>query len=136
MDVPLVSEILPGSRRALPEHYFQPVETLFFDPNQRIPSENETEKLKELAEFVRDNEGFGLLLTGYADNTGSLSYNLKLVEDRMVNVAKALEEKYGIQKEFIRYQSGGKVLRGLEFANNPLDRKVEVTLVVLEENKE
>jgi outer membrane protein OmpA-like peptidoglycan-associated protein len=134
MDVPLVSETLPESRRALPEHYFQPVETIFFDPNQRIPSEKETEKLKELAEFVHHNEGFGLLLTGYTDNTGSLSYNLKLARDRMDNVANVLEEKYGIRKDFLRYQSGGVVQRGPEFTNNPLDRKVEVTLVVLEES--
>jgi outer membrane protein OmpA-like peptidoglycan-associated protein len=136
MDAPSVSEILPEHRRALPENFFQPVESLFFDPNQRIPSDKEAEKLRQLAEFVRDHEGFGLLLTGYTDNTGSLSYNLQLARDRMDNVANVLEEKYGIHKDFLRYESGGTVLRGPEFADNLLDRKVEVKLVVLNDKED
>jgi outer membrane protein OmpA-like peptidoglycan-associated protein len=127
----------PAKRqRALPENYFQPIETIYFDSNQRVPAKKETDKLKELAEFVRNNEGYGLMLTGYTDNTGSLNYNLKLAEDRMVNVAEALEEEYGISKELIRYQSGGKVLRGTQKANSPQDRKVEVSLVLIEENED
>lgn len=123
-------------RRPLPEKYFQPIETIYFDSNQRVPAKTETDKLKELTEFVRTHEGYGLLLTGYTDNTGSLSYNLKLAEDRMANVAEALENEYGISKELIRYQSGGKVLRGTQKANSPQDRKVEVSLIVLEEDED
>ena len=123
-------------KRALPANYFQPIETIYFDSNQRVPAKSETDKLKELAEFVRTHEGYGLMLTGYTDNTGSLNYNLKLAEDRMVNVAEALEDEYGISKELIRYQSGGKVLRGTQKANSPQDRKVEVSLIVLEEDED
>lgn len=138
-DLKMEEENLPDTpttrRRALPENYFQPIETIYFESNQRVPAKTETDKLKELAEFVRTHEGYGLMLTGYTDNTGSLNYNLKLAEDRMVNVAEALEDEYGISKELIRYQSGGKVLRGTQKANSPQDRKVEVSLIVLEEDE-
>lgn len=128
-----LSDNQPDRRRALPENYFQPIETIYFDSNQKVPDKKETDKLKELAEFVRTHEGYGLMLTGYTDNTGSLTYNLKLAEERMENVASTLETEYGIAKELIQYQSGGKVLRGGQKANNPKDRKVEVSLVLLEE---
>jgi outer membrane protein OmpA-like peptidoglycan-associated protein len=139
-DLQMEEENLPDApterKRALPANYFQPIETIYFDSNQRVPAKTETDKLKELAEFVRTHEGYGLMLTGYTDNTGSLNYNLKLAEDRMVNVAEALEDEYGISKELIRYQSGGKVLRGTQKANSPQDRKVEVSLIVLEEDED
>jgi outer membrane protein OmpA-like peptidoglycan-associated protein len=122
----------PVRIRPLPENYFQPIETIYFDSNQRIPAKIETGKLKELADFVRSNQGYGLKLTGYTDNTGSLSYNLKLAEDRMANVADALEKEYGISKDLLRYESGGKVLRGNQKSNSPQDRKVEVSLILLD----
>lgn len=101
-------------------------QAIYFKVNQRIPEEDEIAKLIELANFIRENEDYGLALTGFADNTGNVNYNLKLADERMKNVGNILTEKFGIPQEKLRFESGGQVIRGNRSQSNDLDRKVEV----------
>ncbi len=101
-------------------------EAIFFKVNQRVPDDEEINKLNDLASFILDNEAYGLVLTGFADNTGNVTYNLKLADERMKNVGNILTDKFDIPKEKLRFESGGQVIRGTSRGSNDLDRKVEV----------
>jgi outer membrane protein OmpA-like peptidoglycan-associated protein len=103
-------------------------EIIYFDINQRIPPENELKKLANLVDFLKENEGYQLVLTGYADNTGNVNYNLKLAGERTKAVADALGELYGISEDQIQMESGGQVVRGSQRSSNEQDRKVEVRI--------
>ncbi|MCH7413663.1 OmpA family protein [Belliella sp. R4-6] len=103
-------------------------EIIYFKINQRIPEMEEIQKLESLIEFVKNNEGYNLLLTGYADNTGNVAYNLKLADERMKAVAEIIEEKYEINSSRITFESGGQVIRGAQKYSNEMDRKVEVRI--------
>lgn len=98
---------------------------VFFQVNQREPDEVELKKLASLVDFVKENEGFQIVLSGFADNTGNINYNLKLADDRMEAVGQALQENYGLEASQIRYESGGQVIRGTQRVSNDQDRKVE-----------
>ncbi|WP_373496992.1 OmpA family protein, partial [Aquiflexum sp.] len=106
-------------------------EAIYFKVNQRIPDAEEINKLSNLINFIKDNEEYGLVLTGFADNTGNVNYNLKLADERMKNVGNILVEK-GIPLESLRFESGGQVIRGTRSGSNDLDRKVEVRAELLE----
>jgi outer membrane protein OmpA-like peptidoglycan-associated protein len=101
-------------------------EAIYFKVNQRIPDVEEINKLIDLASFIQENDGYGLVLTGYADNTGNVNYNLRLADERMKNVGSIIMNKFEIPQEKIRYESGGQVVRGTSRVSNDLDRKVEV----------
>ncbi|MCH7400595.1 OmpA family protein [Belliella kenyensis] len=101
-------------------------ETIFFQINQRSPNIEEVRKLADLADFIKENEGHILILTGFADNTGNVAYNLKLAEDRTNSVAEILSEQFGIPKSKIITESGGQVIRGSQRSSNDQDRRVEV----------
>lgn len=101
-------------------------EIIYFDINQKVPSDEELKKLANLVDFIKENEGYILTLTGYADNTGNINYNLRLADERTKAVAEALKEQYGIQEEQILLESGGQVVRGSQRSSNKQDRKVEV----------
>lgn len=103
-------------------------EIIYFDINQRVPTEEELKKLVNLVDFIKKNEGYQLTLTGYADNTGNINYNLKLAEDRTKAIGDALVEQFGISKENIILESGGQVIRGSQRSSNEQDRKVEVRI--------
>lgn len=101
-------------------------ETIYFQVNQRTPNVEEARKLADLADFIKDNEGHNLILTGFADNTGNVAYNLKLAEDRTNAVATILTEQFGIPASKITTESGGQVIRGSQRSSNDQDRRVEV----------
>ncbi|MCH7399620.1 OmpA family protein [Belliella sp. DSM 107340] len=103
-------------------------EIIYFQVNQREPDQSEIQKLGKMVEFVNSNEGYKILLTGYADNTGNVTYNLKLADERMKAVAGILEEKFGISASKISFESGGQVIRGSQKSSNDLDRKVEARI--------
>ncbi|WP_130275187.1 OmpA family protein [Cecembia calidifontis] len=98
---------------------------VFFQTNQREPDEVELRKLASLVDFVKENEGFQIVLSGFADNTGNINYNLKLADDRMQAVGKALKENYGLEASQIRFEQGGQVIRGTQRVSNDQDRRVE-----------
>ncbi|EOZ96713.1 outer membrane protein OmpA [Indibacter alkaliphilus LW1] len=104
-------------------------ESIYFKINQREVDSEELKKLADLADFVKENAGASLMLTGFADNTGNVNYNLKLAEDRTKAVAEALIESFGLDPSKIQLESGGQVVRGTQRATNDRDRRVEVKLL-------
>lgn len=98
---------------------------ILFQVNQRIPDSLEIKKMNGLASFVKENEGFQIVLSGFADNTGNINYNLKLADDRMKEVGKVLQETFGLKAGQIRYEPGGQVIRGTQRVSNDQDRRVE-----------
>ena len=102
---------------------------IFFDINQRVPSELELKKLMPLVEFIKDNPNYSLSISGYADNTGSLAYNLKLADERMKSVGKALIDSFGIDASQLEFSEGGKIVRGNTQRSDSQDRRVEVIII-------
>lgn len=107
---------------------FKSTEIVYFKLNQKIPDDSETEKLNRLGEFMKDNEGYLLVLTGFADNTGNVNFNLRLAEERVNSVANFLKKEFGLEDGQLRTETGGQVIRGTRQAANELDRRVEVSL--------
>lgn len=105
-------------------------EIVYFEVNQREPNEVELRKLADMAEFVKENPSSKLVLTGFADNTGNVNYNLRLAEDRTNSVAEALTESFGLSPNQIEVESGGQVVRGTQRMANERDRRVEVKVVL------
>jgi outer membrane protein OmpA-like peptidoglycan-associated protein len=103
-------------------------EILYFKLNQRIPDSSETDKLTSLGEFIMENRDYRLVVTGFADNTGNVTVNLRIAEDRMKAVADYLKKEFGLEDDQLRLESGGQVIRGSRQAANELDRRVEVRL--------
>ncbi len=102
---------------------------LYFEVNEQSLVEEEKLKLERLADFLKENDDYSVLLTGYADNTGSLSYNLRLTETRVTEVKQVLIEELEIAGDRVRQKSGGQVMRTNARASNDEDRRVEVKLV-------
>ncbi|GAB2615768.1 OmpA family protein [Belliella aquatica] len=103
-------------------------EIIYFDINQRAPADEELKKLANLVDFIKENAGYQLTLTGYADNTGNINYNLKLAEERTKAISEALIQQFGISQDKITLESGGQVIRGSQKSSNDQDRKVEVRI--------
>ncbi|MCS4436456.1 OmpA family protein [Aquiflexum gelatinilyticum] len=107
---------------------FKSKEIVYFKLNQRFPDASETEKLGLLGEFMKNNEGYLLVVTGFADNTGNVNFNLRLAEERVNSVADFLKNEFGLEDEQLRLETGGQVIRGTRQTANELDRRVEVRL--------
>ena len=103
---------------------------VYFGINQSELSEEEKAKLLRLKEILETNPQLGLELIGFADNTGSVSYNLRLVEKRVNSVEKQLID-LGIDHKRIFKNSGGLILRGASKGSVDKDRKVEIRLTPL-----
>lgn len=107
---------------------FKSKEIVYFKLNQRIPDASETEKLSRLGEFMKGNAGYLLVVTGFADNTGNVNFNLRLAEERVNSVADFLKNEFGLGDGQLRLETGGQVIRGTRQTANELDRRVEVRL--------
>ncbi|MDO9553430.1 hypothetical protein [Rhodonellum sp.] len=103
---------------------------VFFKSNQKVPDEDQIIKLAPLVDFVKDNPEYSLSLTGFADNTGNLAYNLKLIQTRINSVLVFLLDQYGLGENQIQTEIGGQVVRSPNRSANDNDRKVEVRVVL------
>ncbi len=101
---------------------------LYFDNDQANPREQELMKLQPLATIVNNNPAINITISGFADNTGRLRYNLNLINQRTSNIKNFLIEKFGISPQRINILSGGLIVRENEQKPSPTDRKVEVWL--------
>lgn len=99
---------------------------VYFDINSPAPSPEEIKKLEEVSEYLKANPDRKIELIGYADNTGSISYNLRLSEQRVNAVAEILKNNFGISEDRIQKESGGLILRGATKGSSDSDRKVEI----------
>lgn len=98
---------------------------IFFGINQTALTSSEEEKLKKVKEVLDENPGLGLELTGYADNTGTVSYNLQISAKR-VDAVKDYFISLGIEESRINSDVGGLIIRGSSKGSSDSDRKVEV----------
>lgn len=64
-----------------------------FFPNDATIQESYRPLLDDLAEYMKENSGLEVLLTGYCDNVGTSAYNQGLARQRAVEVKKALVKR-------------------------------------------
>ena len=84
------------------------VETVFFGNAVSELTAEEEAKLKELAQWMKENPGTYIYITGYADvTTGNPKLNMEVSQKRAEAVAKLLNEKYGVNKARIHVSYKG-----------------------------
>ena len=83
--------------------------------------ESEEQKVKDIVDYMRQNQTAKVVVTGYADaGTGNDRINDRLAAQRADAVVKMLTEKYGIAADRISYDSKG--ARVQPFADNDSNR--------------
>lgn len=85
------------TKTAAPAKTYQ--ETVFFSTAMNEVTAEEDAKLKDLAQWMNENPGAYIYITGYADaTTGNPELNMEISKKRAETVAKVLKEKYGINE--------------------------------------
>lgn len=117
------------------ETYLQkPVETrvvLDFDYNSNDFSEDSYKKMARVANTVKNNPGYTVVVTGYTDNLGNVSYNENLSLFR-ANTAKSFLIGKGIEKQNIRAQGLGSknpVAPNDTMKGREQNRRVEIEII-------
>ncbi|GMQ29907.1 OmpA family protein [Algoriphagus confluentis] len=100
---------------------------IYFGVNQADVSETEKAKLNQIKGILDRDPEMKVELVGFADNTGSVSYNLQISKKRVDSV-KAYLISQGIPESKILTDVGGLILRGTSKGSVDQDRKVEVRL--------
>ena len=101
---------------------------VFFIINKFNIEESEAGKIKDVAEYMKNNPKAKVQVTGYADaGTGNDQINDRLAQQRADVVVKALIEQYEIAADRISYDSKG--ARVQPFAENDKNR---VTIMIAE----
>ncbi len=101
---------------------------IFFAINSFKIRDTESDKVKDIADYLKANPNAKVTITGYADaGTGNNRINDRLAAQRADVVVKALVEKYGITASRITYDSKGS--REQVFAENDMNR---VTICIAE----
>lgn len=94
---------------------------VFFLINKYNIRETEEQKVKDIVDYMRQNQAAKVVVTGYADaGTGNDRINDRLAAQRADAVVKMLKEKYGIPEDRISYDSKG--ARVQPFADNDSNR--------------
>ena len=105
-----------------PEPVIEPIRRdVFFLINKYNIRESEEQKVKDIVDYMRQNQTAKVVVTGYADaGTGNDKINDRLAAQRADAVVKMLTEKYGIPADRISYDSKG--ARVQPFADNDSNR--------------
>ena len=119
-------------REVMPEPIVSKVEAMtqniFFDLDKSDLRDDQLQKIKELAEYLKNHPTAKISITGYADKeTGNPKYNTQLSEKRALNVKEALMDK-GVEESRIVTDFKGDTIQ--PFNNNEENR---VTICVAEE---
>jgi len=101
---------------------------VYFGVNLERLEEEEKQKLKEIAAILESQPTFYITLTGFADNTGDISYNLQLVEKRVNHVKSLLVNEYELEADRISVRPGGLLIRNRNRGSRNEDRKVEIII--------
>ena len=112
-----------------PEPAVEPLRRdIFFLINKYNIRETEEQKVRDVVDYLRANQGAKVQVTGYADaGTGNDRINDRLAAQRADAVVKMLTDKYGIPADRISYDSKG--ARVQPFADNDSNR---VTICIAE----
>ena len=105
-----------------PEPVIEPIRRdIFFVINKSIIRDTEEQKVKDIVDYMRQNQTAKVVVTGYADaGTGNDRINDRLAAQRADAVVKMLTKKYGIAADRISYDSKG--ARVQPFADNDSNR--------------
>ena len=97
--------------------------SILYDVDQYTVSEDQMNKIKAIAQIMKDNEDCNFEIIGYCDYSGSDAYNQKLSEKRAENVKKLLVKKYGIAEDRLTTSGKGK---SMSFGDikNAINRRV------------
>lgn len=87
--------------------YAMPFSVQYGVDEWQVPEEEDL-KVKAVARVLKDNPDVKVLVVGFADYTGSDSYNMKLSEKRANEVKRLLVKKYGIAENRIQTEYKGK----------------------------
>lgn len=101
---------------------------VYFGINERTLTPEELGKLATISTYLESNPEAYVELIGFADNTGSVSYNLQISRDRVDAVEEALIQNHNISKDRIQKETGGLILRGQTKESMDQDRKVEIRI--------
>ena len=94
---------------------------IFFEINKTIIRDSESQKVKDIADYLNAHPTAKVMITGYADaGTGNDKINDRLAKGRADVVVKALKEQYGIAESRISFDSKGS--RVQPFADNDSNR--------------
>ena len=77
-----------------------------FFPNDATIVDSWYPLIDELADYLKENERKGVLLTGYADNQGTAAYCIGLSRQRATEIKKALQMR-GVAEERIEIEAKG-----------------------------
>lgn len=102
---------------------------VYFDVNESTLSDEQRDKLLPVANYLTNNPEISVELIGFADNTGSVSYNLSLTEKRVSAVSSVLTDYFKIDPNRISVGDGGLIIRGSSKASVESDRKVEIRVL-------
>lgn len=98
--------------------FFLP-DPVFFRINKYVIDSPEWAKVELAVNYLRENPNATVVVTGYADKkTGNAAINLRLSEQRSNAVAKAMEEKYGIEAHRITVNWKGDGLQPFKLEND------------------
>jgi outer membrane protein OmpA-like peptidoglycan-associated protein len=101
---------------------------IFFPINVTAIQSTETQKVKDIADYLQRYPKANVVITGYADaGTGNDKINDRLAAGRADSVVKSLINDYGIAQSRITYDSKGS--RVQPFADNDMNR---VTICIAE----
>jgi outer membrane protein OmpA-like peptidoglycan-associated protein len=124
--IPPIDSSLFGQKIPVPKFAdFKSKTTFFFDKGKSLPDSADILMLRRIGRFLADSTESFILITGFADNTGSIAANLELIRSRMQNIRNILIEE-GVNPVRIRMEVGGVVVRGRPKANS-MDRRVDIT---------
>ncbi|GAB6008858.1 OmpA family protein [Dysgonomonas reticulitermitis] len=100
------------------EPFFLP-DPVFFRINKYVIDPSEWAKIELAVNYLNEHPNATCVVTGYADKkTGNTKINLKLSEQRSNAVAKAMETKYGINKNRLSINWKGDGLQPFELEND------------------
>jgi outer membrane protein OmpA-like peptidoglycan-associated protein len=99
------------------ESFFLP-DPVFFRINKYVIDLSEWAKIELAVNYLNEHPNATCVVTGYADKkTGNAKINLKLSEQRSNAVAKAMETKYGINKNRLSVNWKGDGLQPFQLEN-------------------
>ncbi len=113
--------------------------SVFFDFDKSNLNKSEHRQLARVARALKRDESINMVISGYCDDRGSVSYNLKLSERRCQAVLDAMVNEFGIEASRFKIDAKGKSellsdtqntsIKGLHMAN----RRVDLLMIVNDE---
>lgn len=125
----IVEKIVEVPAKAVETPKVEPLRRdIFFKINSSTISAAESEKVRDIAEYLNKYPNAKVVLTGYADaGTGTSQINKRLSAQRADAVGKMLKEKFQIAENRITYDSEGSAIQ--PFTENDKNR---VTICIAE----